>query len=488
MVMEFAAVGGLREARRGLPLAKRALPFAVLAGSALAIALTSPGGHYGLLLAAVPFLAAAVHGVQMTAVAGALTVATYAALRHWMAEDDTDVWAIKLGLVAASAVMAVLVSRGRVRERELTESRDTALTLQRGLLPRDFPDSSAAQIGYRYIPADTAAGVGGDWFDVIPVSGARVALVMGDVVGHGLHAAATMGRLRTAVHTLADLDLAPDEVLARMDDLVRRMGNDEVGRESGATLLYMVYDPIARTCTMASAGHMPPAFVSPDGRVEVRPPTQNPPLGFGGAPFEPVEVTLEEGTVIALYTDGLLDLRHREADAAVAALADVLGQGIGQGADGLERVCERVYAAVPAEHDDDIALLLARTRVLDRDHVATWEFDARAEEVASARTVLAERLEAWGLGEHAFAMELVVSELVTNALRYATGPVRLRLIRDHALICEVSDGSSTSPHPRRAQPWDEGGRGLYLVGQVADRWGTRYTQDGKTIWAEKYLD
>lgn len=487
--MQFAADADdrPRETRPGLLLAKRAVPLAFLAVTSVTIMLTSPVGHFGLMLAVVPFLAAAVHGVQMTAAIGALSVAAYVGLLYSQADDNTDVWLVKLGLVVASAAVGVLISQARVRERQLTQSRDYALTLQRGLLPHDFPSNSAAEIDYRYLPADTRAGVGGDWFDVIPLSGARVALVMGDVVGHGLHAAATMGRLRTAVHTLADLDLAPDEILARMDDLVMRMGHDEVGREPGASCLYMVYDPIARTCSMASAGHTPPAFISPDGRVEFRPPTQNPSLGFGGAPFERAEVTLEKGTIIALYTDGLLDLRHREADDAVDALAETLGWQIGTGDRSLKELCDRVYTALPPERDDDIALLLARTRVLDGDHVATWEFPPRAEEVPTARTRLADQLKAWGLEEHAFTMELVVSELVTNALQHASGTVTLRLILDDALICEVSDGSSTSPHPRKAQPLEEGGRGLFLVGQLADRWGTRYTEAGKTIWAEKYL-
>ena len=435
------------------------------------------------MLAVVPLLAAATHGVPATAAIGALTVATYGALRHALSEDDTGMWAVKLGFVAASAGLGVLLSQARVRERELHRSRDTSLTLQRGLLPRDFPGNSAVEVCHRYVPADSAAGVGGDWFDVIRLSGARVALVMGDVVGHGLHAAATMGQLRTAVHTLADLDLAPEEVLARMDDLVQQMGRDHPEQELGASCLYLVYDPISRECGIASAGHTPPALVTPDGRVQIRPHTGNPPLGFGAAPFETAVVTLPVGTMVALYTDGLLDLRHREADEAIAGLASVLTPAAGP----LHEMCDRVFDVLPAEHDDDMALLLARTRALDCDHVMGWEFPATPEQVPTARAAVADRLEAWGLSEQVFEMELVVTELVTNAVQHARGPVHVRLIRDDALICEVSDGSNTSPHARRAQPLDEGGRGLYLVGQLADRWGTRYTESGKTIWAEKYL-
>jgi serine phosphatase RsbU (regulator of sigma subunit)/anti-sigma regulatory factor (Ser/Thr protein kinase) len=458
----------------------QALPVLVLAGFGLAIMVSSPQGHFGLTLAVVPFLAAAIHGVAGTACIGVLTVATYAGLRHWLSDDPFDVWLIKLGFVGVSAALGVLLSQARARERELNRSRDTALALQRGLLARDFPGGSAVEVGHRYIPADSAAGVGGDWFDVIALSGARVALVMGDVVGHGLHAAATMGRMRTAVHTLADLDLPPEELLARMNDLVRRMGDDHPEHELGASCLYLVYDPVSRQCAMASAGHTPPAFVHPGGRVESRPQTGNPPLGFGAEPFESTTVTLEEGTVIALYTDGLLDLRRQEPDRAIDRLTRSLLPVAGP----LQEVCDRVVARLPAVRDDDMALLLARTRALDGASVATWTFPARADRVPTARTAVAERLAAWGLDEQAFAMELIVTELVTNAVRHADGDIALRLIKDTMLTCEVSDGSSTSPHPRRAGPMDEGGRGLYLVGQLADRWGTRYADTGKTIWAE----
>ena len=466
-----------------LVLLTRALPPLVLVASTLTIALTSPGGHYGLLLALVPLLAAAAYGVVATAALGAVTVGTYAVLRDELGNNPTAMSAVKLGLIGATSLLGVMLSWSRTREQELRRTRDTALTLQQGLLPRDFPPSTAVAVGHYYVPADTEAGVGGDWFDVIPLSGARVALVMGDVVGHGLNAAATMGSMRTAVHTLADLDLEPEEVLARMDDLVATMSHDHAEDELVASCLYMVYDPISRQCDIASAGHTPPMFVMPDGRTEIQPQTRNPPLGSGTAPFETALLTLPEGTVIALYTDGLLDLRRREVDEALRALADRLTPATGP----LQDLCKRVIDGAPPVPDDDIALLLARTRVLDRDHVAGWEFPALPEEVPAARTSVTERLTAWGLDEHVFTMELVVTELVTNAVQHAKGPIGLRLIHDKALICEVSDESSTSPYPRRAQPLDEGGRGLYLVGHLMDRWGTRYTRSGKTIWASKYL-
>ena len=458
----------------------RLLPSAALATAALVLLVTPPDDHYGLLVAVLPFLAAAVHGAHATAFIGALSVALFASLRVWRAEDDTAVALIKLGLVTTAAVVAVLVSQARFRERSLNRARDIALALQEGLLPRAIPHSSAVDVSHRYVPTDTEAGVGGDWFDVIRLSGARVALVMGDVVGHGVHAAATMGRLRTAVRTLADLDLAPDELLARMDDLAEQLDEDDA-HGLGATCLYLVYDPISRVCAFASAGHTPPALLRPDGTVEFPQLVEHPPLGIGGTPFATTELTLDEGTVIALYTDGLLDLRNRGADAALAAVAAVLAPP----AASLRELCDRVYAQAPADSEDDVAVMLARVKAVPGDRVATWRLPPDARSVSAARAAAAAQLAAWGLDKASFTTELVVSELVTNAVRHASAPICLRLIMDHALICEVSDGSSTAPHMRLPRLTDEGGRGLYLCGRLATRWGTRYTGTGKTIWVEQ---
>ena len=462
---------------------QRALPTLLLAMSAAGLILANPTGHYSLILAVVPLVAAAVHGVHGTAVVGALTVATYVALRHELTETGSDVWLIKLAIIVLTAGVGLLLAQARVRERLLAHSRHLALTLQRGLLPQDLPETSAVEVCHRYVPADTRAGVGGDWFDVIQLSGARVALVIGDVIGHGIHAAAMMGRLRTAVHTLADLDLAPDELLTRMDDLVVRLGDREQHQELGATCLYLVYDPISRVCSVAGAGHTPPAFVRPDGSVEFPQLPEHPPLGVGGVQFESVEYTLPEGTVIALYTDGLLDLRHRHADTALDRLAAALSPA----GRPLEQICDQLCADAKPKADDDVALLLARTRAVADSQVAAWEFPADPRSVGEARAAVGRQLNVWGLDEQAFATELAVSERVTNSIRYASAPIALRLIRDRVLICEVSDGSSTSPHLHHAQLLDEGGRGLYLVSQIAERWGTRYGGAGKTIWLEQSL-
>ncbi|WP_257234468.1 SpoIIE family protein phosphatase [Streptomyces sp. JV178] len=375
--------------------------------------------------------------------------------------------------------------------RRYTREHNTALALQRSLLPRGRPEQSAVEVAYRYLPAQ--AGVGGDWFDVIPLSGARVALVVGDVVGHGLHAAATMGRLRTAVHNFSSLDLPPDDLLTHLDDLVARLDRGEgwavenTHEDSGiigATCLYAVYDSVSRHCTLARAGHPLPAIVGPGGHVDLVDLPSGPPLGLGGMPFETVELELAEGSRLVLYTDGLVEDRHRDIDTGLERLRAVLS-----GADRTpEDTCDAVLdALLPTRPCDDVALLVARTHALGAERVAHWELPGDPAIVSRARVAATRQLTAWGLDDLAFTTELIVSELVTNAIRHATGPVQLRLLRDRALICEVFDGSGTSPRLRRARTEDEGGRGLFLVAQLTERWGTRYTPDGKIIWAEQPL-
>ncbi|MFJ8624976.1 SpoIIE family protein phosphatase [Kitasatospora sp. NPDC093550] len=387
-----------------------------------------------------------------------------------------------------AAKAAVAIDNARRYSREHT----TALTLQRSLLPRRLPRQESIEVASGYLPAGAGAGVGGDWFDVIPLSGARVALVVGDVVGHGLHASASMGRLRTAVRTLADVDLPPDELLTHLDDLVLHLPDDlqpedgfESTGESGATCLYAVYDPVSRRCVLASAGHPLPLVIAPDGtrtEVSVQP---GPPLGIGGLPFEATELELPEGSLLALFTDGLVEDRDCDAEQGTAELLRVLSEP----AASLEALCDTAMKALLSEHrTDDAALLLARTHALTPDRVADWHGEPDVSQVPHARRFAVERLAAWGLEDLSFVTELVVSELVTNAVKYGAPPIRLRLIRDTALICEVSDASETSPHLRRARAFDEGGRGLMLVAQLTQGWGTRHTAEGKTIWCAQTIE
>ncbi|WP_079064130.1 SpoIIE family protein phosphatase/ATP-binding protein [Streptomyces sp. NRRL F-4489] len=420
--------------------------------------------------------------------------------------------------------------------RRYTREHATTITLQRSLLPRALPSQSALEVAHRYLPAQ--AGVGGDWFDLIPLPGARVALVVGDVVGHGLHAAATMGRLRTAVLNFSALDLPPDELLGHLDELVSHIDTDEAGPEwtedavpplphapyrpppgppagpgdgdgpdgsppaepldeslvgdsgtgiTGATCLYAIYDPVGGCVTLARAGHPGPAVIRPDGTVSFPDVPVAPPLGLGGGlPVETTDLVLPEGSRLVLYTDGLVEDRDRDIDTGLDLLHRTLAAGPHRDP---EETCAAVLDAMLPEHpSDDIALLVARTKLLDPDRVAQWDVPSDPAAVGSIRSACMRTLESWGLAEAGFTTELILSELITNAIRYGAQPIRVRLLYDRALICEVSDGTSASPHLRRATTTDEGGRGLFLVAQFAQRWGTRYTPGGKVIWTEQSLD
>ncbi|MEV6251556.1 SpoIIE family protein phosphatase [Streptomyces sp. NPDC051742] len=385
-----------------------------------------------------------------------------------------------------------LASRAAVsidNARRYTREHAMAVTLQRSLMPRGFPDDETLDVASRYLPAES--GVGGDWFDVIPLPGARVALVAGDVVGHGLHAAATMGRLRIAVHNFSALDLSPDDLIGHLDELVALIdvqdepSEDEGEMITGATCLCVVYDSVSGEVTVATAGHLPPAVVRPDGSVEYLAPPVSPPLGLGaGMPVETIRTTLPEGSRLVLYTDGLLEDRSRDLDASLDALQDALT--------GSDRSPEETCAAVidtmlPAGSSDDVALLVARVRRLTPDRVAEWDVPRDPAAVSPVRNACARKLAEWGLEDISFGAELILSELITNAVRYGIEPIQVRLLHSTSLICEVSDGSSTSPHIRRASDTDEGGRGLFLVAQYAEKWGTRYSPRGKTIWAAQAI-
>ncbi|MGW2656180.1 SpoIIE family protein phosphatase [Streptomyces sp. NPDC001478] len=381
-----------------------------------------------------------------------------------------------------------LVARAAVsvdNARRYTREHQMAVTLQRSLLPSGLPEQNALDVAYRYLPAQ--AGVGGDWFDVIPLSGARVALVVGDVVGHGLHAAATMGRLRTTVHNFSTLDLPPDELLGHLDELVVRMDQDEddgAGAITGATCLYAIYDAVSGRCAVARAGHPGPALVLPDGTVRFPDIPPGLPLGIGGMPFQATELEVPEGSRLVLYTDGLVERRDRDIDEGLEAL----GAALAGEARTPEETCDDVLEAMlPSRPGDDVALLVARTRVLDPSRRVQWDVAPDPAAVAGVRKEAVRWLNDHGLDEEAFVTELILSELVTNALRYGTEPITVRLLYDRALICEVADCSSTSPHLRYAATTDEGGRGLFLVAQFAERWGTRYTERGKVIWSEQKL-
>ena len=397
-----------------------------------------------------------------------VTLGLAAFIRHQRPEpfeSDDVVLASEIGGRAA-----ISIDNARRYSREHA----TALTLQRSLLQRRLPAQAAVEVAARYLPAQGGA-VGGDWFDVIRLSGSRVGLVVGDVVGHGIHAAATMGRLRTAVRTLADIDLEPEELLTRLDDVVTQSAAEEELSPDGAadlsaTCLYAVYDPISRHCSLARAGHPVPAVVAPDGTFEFLDLPAGPPLGLGGLPFEEADFELPEGSLLVLYTDGLIESRQRDIDTGLAAMRKVLSDvhlrpaGQPHAAPSLDSICDSLVDALhPERAGDDAALLVARTRVLPADRIGSWDLPAEPAVVADARAATAGQLADWGLDDVSFTTELLVSEMVTNAIRHAQPPIQLRVIMDGVLSCEVSDGSSTAPHLRRARTYDEDGRGLMLV-------------------------
>ena len=369
------------------------------------------------------------------------------------------------------------------RSYSFARERAVANTLQRHLLPGQPPQ----------LPAVTSAAVcltggsGAVWYDVVRLSGGRAAFVVGEVSGLGIEAAAAMGRLRTAVQTLFALDLPPDELLERMDEVADRIAEEDTEQRT-VSCLVAVYDPVTGDCTAASAGHPPPLVVGPHGSAQAWPLPVGPPLGSGGG-YESELRRLAPGSLLALYTEGLIAL-HRDPDAPddpgrdSTRLAEVLTHPDREP----EELCDAATYALAGGHPQrDAALLLARTGVLDDDQVALWTLPSDLEVVHTARELTRRQLAAWQLGELTDSTELIVSELVTNAIRYGSGPVSLRLVRAESLWVEVSDGSNSAPHLRLAADSDEGGRGLFLVRSCSRRWGLRYGPRGKTVWSEQSL-
>ncbi|WP_460106783.1 SpoIIE family protein phosphatase [Streptomyces sp. YKOK-J1] len=395
--------------------------------------------------------------------------------------------------VELAARAAVCIDNARLYRRE----HERALILQRSLLPPGDPEASGLDIACRYLPGNAATEVGGDWFDVIELPGHRTALVVGDVMGRGLRAAVAMGELRTAVRTLALLDLEPAEVLSALDEIARGLGTPggvqqatraarqprdaDLSEVYLATCVYAVYDSVTRRCTFANAGHLPPVLVEPGEAALMLDVPPGMPLGVGGEPFEEVEVELPEGALLALYTDGLVESRDHPLDEGLQAFVGALTDPSRP----LEDVCDHVLSTLDTHHgEDDIALLMARVQGLPAESVGDWTLPREPRSVGRAREYARAQLVGWGLEPLVDTTELLVSELVTNALRYGEGEIRLRLLLDRTLVCEVWDSGLVQPRRRRARDTDEGGRGLQLVGLLSAAWGSRRTPRGKTVWFE----
>jgi anti-sigma regulatory factor (Ser/Thr protein kinase) len=380
---------------------------------------------------------------------------------------------VELAMELASKA-AVFIDNARLYGRE----REHVLSLQRSLLPRATPNTPGLEVFTHYTPGTDPSGVGGDWFDVVALPGGRTALVVGDVMGHGVPAAATMGRLRTVGRTLLALDTAPDRVLARLDLAARDLEDDQV-----ATCLCAVYDPATASCTIAGAGHMPPLLVDAGGtvsRVEV---PAGAPLGAGVIPYDSTTVPVPAGSRLVLYTDGLVKTRRSDIDVQLRRLVETAPEMV-------DRLLEsRDPAGIPPgsekRFDESVLLVAAGGKLPPGTDLCVWSLPPDGTAASVARSLVTERLARWGLEELSDVAELVVSELVGNALRYGGGPGQLRLMRHERLTLEVSDTGPDLPQIQHAELSDEGGRGLQLVNMLSRNWGSCRTPGGKVVWAEQ---
>ncbi|MGW6062822.1 ATP-binding SpoIIE family protein phosphatase [Streptomyces sp. NPDC055189] len=387
-------------------------------------------------------------------------------------------------LVFAADVTDHAEAAERLRASERSQ-RETAVTLQRSLLPQELEQPDDLRIAATYQPGGTEAAVGGDWYDVITLGGGRTALVIGDVMGRGVRAAAVMGQLRTAVRAYARLDLPPHEVLQLLDGLATEIDAMQI-----ATMVYAVHDPNEGSLTYASAGHLPILVRDEGGTIHRAEEPTGPPLGTGGWLHTSGTVPLGPGSTAVLYTDGLVERRSEDIDEGVAALERALA-----GATGTPQVvCDRLIRAlgVTADHDDDVAVLVIQhpaRKGLDAElfRNAALELLGGVEAAPRARAFATGVLASWRFPPELHDLGvLAASELVANSLQHGTPPMRLRLRRtDRRLIIEVTDGDDHLPRRRRAQPADEAGRGIAIVATIASNWGSRRTPGGgKAVWCE----
>ncbi|WP_411100874.1 SpoIIE family protein phosphatase [Streptomyces sp. x-45] len=380
------------------------------------------------------------------------------------------------------------VDLARQHQREHTQ----VLALQRRLLPRSAGRTVQTASVYRPTTPDSA-GVGGDWVNSFPLPDGRTALVVGDVVGHGLGAAATMGQLSMEARALLSAGLAPDEVLEHLDETVTLLDDPESGLAAGysalgSTCCIAVYDPVSHRLALSSAGHLPPILVSPDGRAAPLPVHPHPGLGAEFALREPFGVhtfVAPPGSLLALYTDGLVEDPAVPIDEGIGRLAAAVSAV--HPWDTLQQAARRVVSEVmPTRQRDDVTLLLARMIGYRKGDTATWRLPARDDAAARARALVAALLRQWRTREGTRdSVLLLVSELVTNAVRFAGGPITVRLIRaGPGLLCEVGDTGNGRPRLGRGGLLDDGGRGLHVVHRLTSRWGVRWTDTGKVVWAE----
>ena len=390
-----------------------------------------------------------------------------------------DAYDMDMGMEFATRAAVFFDNAGRYKREHAT-----ALMLQRSMLPTGLSAPSSVEVKHRYLPGSQLVEVGGDWYESIKLPGARVALVVGDVAGHGVRAAVTMGRLRTAIQTLAMLELPPAESLQQLDELMQTIGARE---PHFATCAYAVYDAVTGECELAVAGHLPPLVVHPDGRSELLEVSPSPPLGIGNGAVDTQRFTIEDGSLFVLYTDGLVESKDRDITDGLERLQGAFGPGSPE-AD-LEDLCKTSLDGVYSDAQrDDIAVLIAKLRRIPEENRVYWSLDPEFTSVRLARSMIGDPLKRWGLEDLVPVTELLVSELVTNAIKYANGEILLRLILESgSLACEVHDSSPALPRVLQVDKDAENGRGLHVVSQLASRWGARRTHSGKVVWCEQTL-
>jgi anti-sigma regulatory factor (Ser/Thr protein kinase)/GAF domain-containing protein len=426
-------------------------------------------------------LDAGAHSVIVVPILARGVVLGLACFYRWRNPTPFDDLALELAEQVVAHV-GLCLDNARLYSRERSVARLTA----GGPSDRRETVAAAIDLAHTYLPA----GTGGGWFDAIPLSGARVALVAGDTTS-GAADPAAMGELRAAIEALSGLDLPADEILERLHGLASRPVPALDGTPVGAatelgdpTCLYLVYDPVSRLCSAASAAHPSPVLVLPGGQVDILDVEAGPALGRGLAHYRMTERALPEGSTLLVYNRALVD-----APDTAGSLPDRVAGVFAAPRASLQAACDAAAEALgPDRPQSDAYLLLARTRTLGPDRTNAWTLPNAPEVVAVARKRAARQLTEWGLqGEIADDTALIVSELVTNAVRYAQGPIELRLILGDTLECEISDESSTAPQLRRALETDENGRGLFITAQLTQRWGVRPSRRGKTLWAEQAL-
>lgn len=387
-------------------------------------------------------------------------------------------------LIFAADVTDQVEAAERLRTSERRQ-REAAVTLQRSLLPQELEQPDDLRVAATYQPGGTEAAVGGDWYDVITLGAGRTALVIGDVMGRGVRAAAVMGQLRTAVRAYARLDLPPHEVLQLLDGLAAEIDANQI-----ATCVYAVHDPNEGRLSYASAGHLPILVRDAEGAVQRATEHTGPPLGTGGWLHTSGSIPLAPGSTAVLYTDGLVERRDADIDQGVTALEHAFAGATGSP----EIICDRMLRAlgITAEHDDDVAVLVLQHPVrtgadAELFHNAALDLLGGTEAAPRARAFASGVLASWRFPTELHDLGvLAASELVANSLQHGTPPMRLRLRRtDRRLIVEVTDGDDHLPRRRRAEPGDEAGRGISIVATIASSWGSRRTPGGgKAVWCE----